>query len=398
MQGRNGDGFHTLWWWLCGGKGSGRLAAREIEGHHEVGHLQHNQLASNFSGSCQDSDKITIPALLCRIGKSLRQRIWILRRHLHLNLRNNLTQPPPFCATHGKALSRDVKSKMKYWPVGEMVSRCFPVAKILGSIPRRVEIFCQSFLFACCLPLLSAPLLTANPALPSPLPRKNPGVRGLGFKPNALDVLTPPPSTVLHPKVRSAAAGSPLTSIDAGLAQLGERQTEVKLREVNLKVVCSIHTNRNPILFGRRLDTGGLWTGVKLRPPLKCFVQSTGNGFELYQLSFRPLYLSFALFPLFFFSFLFLSSFLSSFLFCLFVFVSEREKEKAREKVLSCQSRGKTFDISLYHDQSPATSPNQTRSRTCSDSFAPTRCVEIESCPSASKSRHVQNRYKTDKN
>ena len=30
----------------------------------------------------------------------------------------------------------------------------------------------------------------------------------------------------------------------ADLAQLGERQTEVKLQELNLKVVCSIHTSR----------------------------------------------------------------------------------------------------------------------------------------------------------
>ena len=31
---------------------------------------------------------------------------------------------------------------------------------------------------------------------------------------------------------------------EAGLAQLGERQTEVKLREIYLKVMCSIHINR----------------------------------------------------------------------------------------------------------------------------------------------------------
>ena len=34
---------------------------------------------------------------------------------------------------------------------------------------------------------------------------------------------------------------------NAGLAQLGERQTEVKLREIYLKVMCSIHINRTLI-------------------------------------------------------------------------------------------------------------------------------------------------------
>ena len=35
----------------------------------------------------------------------------------------------------------------------------------------------------------------------------------------------------------------------AGLAQLGERQTEVKLREIYLKVMCSIHINRTVLYF-----------------------------------------------------------------------------------------------------------------------------------------------------
>ncbi len=35
----------------------------------------------------------------------------------------------------------------------------------------------------------------------------------------------------------------------AGLAQLGERQTEVKLREFYLKVMCSIHINRTRLYF-----------------------------------------------------------------------------------------------------------------------------------------------------
>jgi hypothetical protein len=36
----------------------------------------------------------------------------------------------------------------------------------------------------------------------------------------------------------------PTSHFQAGLAQLGERQTEVKLREFYLKVMCSIHINR----------------------------------------------------------------------------------------------------------------------------------------------------------
>ena len=36
---------------------------------------------------------------------------------------------------------------------------------------------------------------------------------------------------------------------EAGLAQLGERQTEVKLREIYLKVMCSIHINRTFFSF-----------------------------------------------------------------------------------------------------------------------------------------------------
>ena len=36
----------------------------------------------------------------------------------------------------------------------------------------------------------------------------------------------------------------------AGLAQLGERQTEVKLQSLNLKVMCSIHISRKASIFG----------------------------------------------------------------------------------------------------------------------------------------------------
>ncbi len=96
---------------------------------------------------------------------------------------------------------------------------------------------------------------------------------------------------------------------------------------------------------------------LRLHPPLKRFVQSTGIGFQVSdQLSLHPLYLSFA-----FFLFLFSLSFLSlSFLFpslpslLLFHFVllssctKEKRREGEREQEFLCRSRGKTFDICLY--------------------------------------------------
>ncbi len=55
-----------------------------------------------------------------------------------------------------------------------MVSRCFPVAKILGSIPRRLEIFCLFFLFFSFFflgsfePFLTLPVPASNADLPLP--------------------------------------------------------------------------------------------------------------------------------------------------------------------------------------------------------------------------------------
>ncbi len=45
---------------------------------------------------------------------------------------------------------------------------------------------------------------------------------------------------------------------EAGLAQLGERQTEVKLREIYLKVMCSIHINRILFSFAEMASAFGL--------------------------------------------------------------------------------------------------------------------------------------------
>ena len=64
----------------------------------------------------------------------------------------------------------------------------------------------------------------------------------VGHLPSRAPLSSTKPYSTHHPLHQSPSSTKRQSS--AGLAQLGERQTEVKLREVNLKVVCSIHTNR----------------------------------------------------------------------------------------------------------------------------------------------------------